>query len=422
MIKMLLSWPMLFLSSVAAILTAIYLVNILWYIVFVGFVSLFLIGASHKTNFNSWRYLLPVVILQWGGYTASFYLILNKLLPSWNFLLNGTIAMVVGFVLSRYIGGSILNKIEVLKLQICRPNILTYAGVFCVLFMFPFGLVTLGVGSPNLGYEKMAFVSIGTSNHPEEVSVLFDGTWYGDISYKKQISAEPSGIEDLAWSPDGTKILFESIDGIYIMNANGGNRRMLLKWNSQPADQDLLTWSPDGNQMAFQSSTGIWTMDVDGENLKQINKTTGAGSPAWSPNGTKIAYVSDGIWIMNPDGSDQTRLLPLAVWYNPIGSTITTGVNTVTAKDPVWSPNGTKIAFSMNGQIWIMNANGSSAKPLTNNILEITQFGHPSWSPKGNKIAFESIVPDGEIWVMHADGTDQTRVSNTGRFPVWCTN
>jgi TolB protein len=125
----------------------------------------------------------------------------------------------------------------------------------------------------------------------------------------------------------------------------------------------------------------------------------------------KIAFTStrDGnpeIYVMNADGSEQTRLTD----------------NPATDFQPSWSPDGTKIAFSSdrsgasNGwfEVYVMNADGSEQTRLTfsNPFFE----GDPSWSPDGTKIAFSTGrhgSDNREIYVMNADGSGQTRLTNS---------
>lgn len=118
----------------------------------------------------------------------------------------------------------------------------------------------------------------------------------------------------------------------------------------------------------------------------------------------KIAFVSlfgddgkPGIYVINPDGSNATRL--------------------ASGGGPIWSPDGTKIAFvspgdGSNAEIYVINADGSSLTNLTNHPAT---EGAPSWSPDGTKIAFvEVLQSDLTISVMNADGSNQTRLG--GQF------
>jgi TolB protein len=128
-----------------------------------------------------------------------------------------------------------------------------------------------------------------------------------------------------AWSPDGKKILFSSVqDGkyqIYIMNADGTNQTRLTKDNSNDA---MSSWSPDGKKIVFSSDRGgknnIYVMNADGSN--QVIITHGDwndGAPSWSPDGKQIVFCSDRdrtgegdlneeIYRMQADGTNPVRL------------------------------------------------------------------------------------------------------------------
>ena len=106
------------------------------------------------------------------------------------------------------------------------------------------------------------------------------------------------------------------------------------------------------------------------------------GAAAWSPDGTKIAFTSRrngelGIWVMNADGSGQTRLSTQPA-----------------AENPAWSPDGTRIAYDADSdgdtwhEIWVMNANGSNPRRLYRPEDEKTDAWVGSWSPDGRYIAF----------------------------------
>ncbi len=116
-----------------------------------------------------------------------------------------------------------------------------------------------------------------------------------------------------------------------------------------------------------------------------------------------IAFSSDRdgnweIYVMNADGTNQRRLTN----------------NTADDVNPSWSPDRTKIAFHSHrpgdGEIYVMNADGTNQKRLTNNPEDDDE---PTWSPDGTKIAFHSHRSGkSEIYVMNADGTNQKRLTN----------
>jgi Tol biopolymer transport system component len=221
-----------------------------------------------------------------------------------------------------------------------------------------------------------------------------------------------------AWSPDGRRITFgPSRDGnqeIYVMNADGSNQTNLT---NNPAQDWRPTWSPDGSRVAFTSDrdghTRIYVMNADGSGQTSL---TGEGDPAdtptWSPDGRRIVFDSyrDGngeIYVMNADGSKQTNLS-----NNPEEDWLYGGQEIYSS--PAWSPDGRHIAFSSfrdrNGEIYIMNTDGSKQTRLTNNSAPDFL---PTWSPDSRRIAFLS-KRDGsyDIYIMNADGSGQTRLTN----------
>src|SRR5712691_9235269 len=143
-------------------------------------------------------------------------------------------------------------------------------------------------------------------------------------------------------------------------------------------------------------------MMADGSGVTRLtNDAALADDPAWSPDGSKIAFASGGhICMMNADGTGVTRLTSTLQHVD---------------RAPTWSPDGAKIAFQ--GQfflssffdIYVMNAGGTGLTRLT-----FTRFsGAPAWSPDGRKIAFGST---GGIYVMNADGSGVIRLTQSAAF------
>ncbi len=230
-----------------------------------------------------------------------------------------------------------------------------------------------------------------------------------------------------------SKIAFTSNrDGnyeIYTMYPDGSNLTRLTNNPAQdfvPAWSRNITpaWSPDGSQIAFVSdrdgyySMGnyeIYVMNADGSGqIRLTNDSAWDGHPTWSPDGSQIAFTSwrDGkpqIYVMNADGTGLQRLTNLARDW-----------------EPAWSPDGSQIAFESNrdgnGEIYVMNADGSGQKRLT--YIEGSDHWPPTWSPDSTRIAFTSDGADevGDIYAMNADGSGLTRLTDDpaeDSFPAW---
>jgi Tol biopolymer transport system component len=163
---------------------------------------------------------------------------------------------------------------------------------------------------------------------------------------------------------------------IFVMNADGQDRKRLTKNDTDDLGPD---WSPDGSKITF-SSNGIHVMNANGNNSLGITSNILDQDPDWSPDGSRIVFWSvDGIFTVNSDGSNLT--------------TIVAAASNAFYQQPAWSPNGNRIAFSSNVedgtfQIYLMDANGSNQKKLTNGL---SGAGSPAWSPDGSKIAFQAL-------------------------------
>ena len=147
--------------------------------------------------------------------------------------------------------------------------------------------------------------------------------------------------------------------------------------------------STDGSQVAFCSDqTGnleIWMMDADGSNPRQVTHTGGrVFFPDISPDGTKLVFQgtigtdpTSQIYVSAIDGSG---IVPLTAETSATGD----------ANYPVWSPDGSKIAYIgvQDGleQVFVMNADGSGKTQLTTDAVNHDQV--PDWSPDGSKIAY----------------------------------
>lgn len=206
--------------------------------------------------------------------------------------------------------------------------------------------------------------------------------------------------------------------GIYLMNVDGAGVERLT---SDPGDTEPA-WSPDGSRIAFVRSQGekydIYVMNADGGAVTRITTDGSSSAPAWSPDATRIAFARDvpgdqDIYVMDPDGSDVARLTdgPLLEYA------------------PAWSPDGRSIAFSAYAgppgpvHIYTLSADGTSRSQITNSNHD---DGSPAWSPDGTSIAF--VRDSHTIFAVDPDGSGLREVIDPGGltgglgltfYPTW---
>ena len=208
-------------------------------------------------------------------------------------------------------------------------------------------------------------------------------------------------------SHDGKKIAFGGVQGddpqtqVYTVDATTGEDLVALtSCEGQDSDcsNDYPAWSPDGKHIVYihtddyvndtAVNSQVWVMDADGSNQQALTSDSPLKDqvPNWSPDGTSIVYasgegVAEGIWVMKSDGSDQHQLsgcLPADELPCAAGQDF----------GPVWSPDGTQIAFLRSFQelgtedrpIYVMNADGSDQHRVTEDVILAAV---PSWGMSG---------------------------------------
>ncbi|MFC1492356.1 DUF5050 domain-containing protein [candidate division KSB1 bacterium] len=230
------------------------------------------------------------------------------------------------------------------------------------------------------------------------------------------------------WSPDGSKIAFCSDrDGnfdIYTMNSDGTG---LLKLTTDPAYDACPAWSPDGTKIAFEtyrheSLSQIYLINADGSGEKNIcDMTVSSIEPHWSAINNMITFCgrishSREIYVMESNGNNRTQLTFNNLEYYDITSQ---------EEHPSWSPDGSRIAFSLTAnsqwEIFSMNSSGGDLINLTNNNV---RDHSPSWSPDGSKIVYFSNLrgSTAELYIMNPDGSNKQRLTyNSGDdfYPDW---
>jgi Tol biopolymer transport system component len=223
------------------------------------------------------------------------------------------------------------------------------------------------------------------------------------------------------WSPDGSRMAVLRYDypnlvtSLSVMNADGSNVQVLTNVSNEYIDN--YVWSPDGSKLVFNArpyagdnstTSDIYVINADGTN--RINLTGGDGyntDAKWSPDGTRISYQRS---QYNPDNTQLHDLYVMnANGTNRIKIPHADGVNDSAG---VWSPNGSRLAFTRYAtdqvpNLYTVQADGSNLLRLTNDAN--SNDGYPQWSPNGSKLLFSSYRPDSSaLEVVNADGSGRT--------------
>ena len=199
---------------------------------------------------------------------------------------------------------------------------------------------------------------------------------------------------------------------IRIRNALGGDMQVLTPLGNS------VSVTQDGQRIAFGYTGDIWVANIDGSDPVNLSNTTGSVQelPSWSSDGTRILYdlrADSGagaldVFVMNEDGSGVTNLTPDTPDWND--------------GKPAWSPDGTRIAFGSDragaGDLYTMASDGSDLVRLTDGV----QDTNPRWSPDGQRIVFTRFLDpaeegtDFELFVINSDGTGLTQLTDNGAF------
>jgi Tol biopolymer transport system component len=208
-----------------------------------------------------------------------------------------------------------------------------------------------------------------------------------DGSDATQLTHGDGSASDAAWSPDGTRIAFTRCRrtcDVYVINADGMGERRLT--NGEQPGEESPTWSPDGRRIAFVDINGLFVMDAEGGAWQPLtNGPADDANPAWSPTAPVIAFdgsrgLFDGdIYVVGADGGE------------PANVTESLALDS----SPSWSADGRRIAFMrrqnkrMRARLWVMNADGSAQK----NLHAIgDEYSRPSWSPDGTKLVYSWLT------------------------------
>ena len=267
-------------------------------------------------------------------------------------------------------------------------------------------------------------------------SLIFFNTYYGDevevlmsnMTFKEALPISEPG--DGYWgigvflAGSGSRLAFVNYNrtseemSVWVREFESGKLWEVLAAGATYSTPDNFDLSPDGKFLLYTdaqpdgSERDIYRLEVDTGYI--VNLTDGHkwdNSPDWSPDGERIAFVSDRltdgisfdeIYVMDKDGGSITRLTNNGFWEDT---------------SPAWSPDGEKIAFvrwSLNEEeipsggpagLWVINADGSDEQLITDTLVNNIQT--LAWSPDGQYIAYVDGVMgrNGNLFVVKSDGS-----------------
>ncbi|MBL8098488.1 MAG: hypothetical protein JNK81_04865 [Anaerolineales bacterium] len=244
---------------------------------------------------------------------------------------------------------------------------------------------------------------------------------------KKISSCENATCSGLVWSPDGNKIMYEKIDGagtgfssLWWVDINTGEDKAVFQESKLPSGN--ARWSPNGDWISYATPEGIRLYNFENGETHLIKNILG-GAAIWSPN-SKTILLRD-VVIRHDQFVTQLFL------YD-IETEKTYHLNPNDAMENIlaaWSPNGDIIAvvrrdlsIPRGDQIWLMNADGSNAKMITNDpdVLHASL----NWSPDGKYLLYEIYALDvfpfeSELRILEIESLEVQELGIKGFNPMW---
>ena len=250
-----------------------------------------------------------------------------------------------------------------------------------------------------------------------------------DGSGEIKLTHHPGSDQCARWSPDGRRIAFRSVrdtliheglrertTNIYLLGSDG---RGEVRLTGGPGPVGCPSWSPDGSRIAYSrrepsGSENIFVIHADGSNdIRLTDDTLTSVFPEWSPDGSTILFLGERaeggyplLHRIDPDGSNRRAFLDLCPFY---------------VSNVRWSPDGSRIAFNCSGTyntlIHTIRADGSDLRTLSMTASEppYTTDAVPVWSPDGTMLA---LSRNGDVVYVDLLG-DMVKKATRHALPEW---
>jgi Tol biopolymer transport system component len=254
-----------------------------------------------------------------------------------------------------------------------------------------------------------------TAPAPLRYDITFDDSWAiyetpVDSPQVRLVMQDTLTTYDISWSPDGRRVAFTReymTNPVYyrvvIFNTVDGTQSELTHG---PDDSFQPAWSPDGTHIAYLSrppggfDATLRTVRPDGTDDRQLDTTHYyVRPPDWSPDSRQLAATRNDLMVVVIDAATGSVVRAIA-----------------SGMSPTWSPDGRRLAFVASG-ITITDADGTNAK-----VIPFTAY-EPAWSPDGPWIAVQAgdiylVAPDSLIPSASGDSTVIRRIA-PGNRPAW---